>query len=601
MSVFHSEGHTYIRGGLFNLINGTQINHYHSQSSSERRLVQIQPGEEWKEILYQEYEPIPSGRIKLLKTLHHESRDPPMDAWRRRYIKASEQEGRPEAERVVEIATIADPNGRDESDPLLAVRYTGRDALKLFKEDCILFSHQRMTTMAQLRAFNDSRLIPAIIFNEELVSAYHFLKHNQFSVVARCYLHFHMVVWVLFRRASARNEYEFWRLLTASTDDLLDCFWFRPQTGTLCLGPPGPNLLSDSSPNTHISLPLLEPPVRRSSCLELPPLPFDACHDSTTLSNYIERNVPERSVVLEVSVIASHRGHGPFHRGIRHWKEELINDRWTPWGELIPKRVLEIPFHEWTHSLGNDFHGRTPSAQDPTESSETRFPFSRRLRVVTFDFTEPLTEDRVSPREELWLTQAGWVFSRLRISRRDWASCSIVTGIELMLVSRELFEPEDSYEDLVPPYYLCVPPPPRLPDGAPDIETWLRGENLYYYSCDAEGGSAITEGERISLGLPAFTSEFYVKYAYWNTNAYDFMEQWQRAKGYDYSTIDYARSLGFPTLEVTIPQNRGRFEDLIDSPDAMEMDIDSGMNDQMDFTPIDHDSSSSDMEVDVDT
>ncbi|KAL0062309.1 assembly of actin patch protein [Marasmius tenuissimus] len=95
---------------------------------SERGLVRFQPGEEWKKMLYEEYERISLGKIKILKTLCHE----PVEAPRRRCITANygDRDG-PEAQRIVEIASIVD--GREESLPLLAVRYAGRDAKKVLQ------------------------------------------------------------------------------------------------------------------------------------------------------------------------------------------------------------------------------------------------------------------------------------------------------------------------------------------------------------------------------------------------------------------------------------------------------------------------------------
>ncbi|KAL0062308.1 hypothetical protein AAF712_010792 [Marasmius tenuissimus] len=143
---------------------------------------------------------------------------------------------------------------------------------------------------------------------------------------------------------------------------------------------------------------------------------------------------------------------------------------------------------------------------------------------------------------------------------------AIIEGFTLELSSDagKWFEAEhdDWNEDPNSPCYLFLPPPPKLPNGAPDIETWLHGENLYYYSYDPEGGSAITEEDRITLGLPSYTSSAHVEYVHWEADAYDFMEQWQKAKGFDYSTADYAESLGFTILE-GIPQAEVRFEDLI--------------------------------------
>ncbi|KAL0062305.1 hypothetical protein AAF712_010789 [Marasmius tenuissimus] len=116
-----------------------------------------------------------------------------------------------------------------------------------------------------------------------------------------------------------------------------------------------------------------------------------------------------------------------------------------------------------------------------------------------------------------------------------------------------------------------------MPDSTPDIETWLRGENLYYYSYNSEGGSAMTEEERILLGLPSLTSDVRADYLQWDDNAYEFMEKWQKAKGFDYTTADYAKSLGIPDLSAN-PQEERCFEDMTDSPDVLKedpMDVDS--------------------------
>ncbi|KAK1234166.1 hypothetical protein PQX77_002631 [Marasmius sp. AFHP31] len=181
---------------------------------------------------------------------------------------------------------------------------------------------------------------------------------------------------------------------------------------------------------------------------------------------------------------------------------------------------------------------------------------------------------------------------------------AIIQGIKLDLSSdaKERFEAEhdDRHESPSSPCYLFFPPPPTLPNGAPDIETWLRGENLYYYSHDPEGGSAITEQDRIALRLPSYTSQVYMDYVHWEADAYNFMEQWQKAKGFDYSTPDYAESLGF-TIHEGIPQDEVCFEDLIGAhreevlvDDLMDVDSELGN------TRGNCDPSSSDADMDVD-
>ncbi|KAL0062303.1 hypothetical protein AAF712_010787 [Marasmius tenuissimus] len=127
MSMFHSARRTKIIGGNFSIVQGNQTNNSCSHlQSSERSLARIQPGEEWKEMLYEEYERISLGKIKILETLCHQ----PVVAPRKRHIAANSwEEDNLEAERVVEIASIVD--GKEESLPLLAVRYAGRDAKKV--------------------------------------------------------------------------------------------------------------------------------------------------------------------------------------------------------------------------------------------------------------------------------------------------------------------------------------------------------------------------------------------------------------------------------------------------------------------------------------
>ncbi|KAJ8079948.1 hypothetical protein PM082_016773 [Marasmius tenuissimus] len=596
--MFNSSSHAKVTGGSFSIVHGNQHNYYMYPEQSVERGIQFQPGEEWKELLYREYERIPLGRIKLLRTLRHET---PALSTRGRSIQAatSRREGDPEAERVVEISSIID--GRDESVPFLTIRYTGRGAKNLFKKDCIHFSRQRATTVPQLRAFNDSD-IPIIIFHEELVSAQHFLKHNLYSVQAQCYLHLHARQGSLLRNSS--EELRAWVLSASDLDDLSHLLWIRPQTGELCFGPPGPTL-SNLNHRLFLSRPVVEHPLHRFNCLELPPSPLTVCNDTTFL-DYMLHNVPEWLVVQNVATFGERCRIGPPHRGTRLWKEHLMTNGWTSWssmGVCLPKRVLKIPFGCWAHApiLRYSYDSEISSSTShelyrATGNGGMRLVFTRSLRTAGFDFSE----GSYLSREEQWLTQAGRIFSCFGIPQSQWTLCSlyIITGFTLELVRSnddESFELDGSNKDRCSPCYLFISPPPQLPGGAPDIETWLRRENLYYYSYDSEGGSAITGEERFSLRLPSFTSEVCANYAHWDTEIYDFMEQWQKAKGFNFVTTDYAESLGFPILKV-IPQDRIGFEDLIgaregeDSPEVLEdepMDVDSKFADTSD----DHDSS----------
>ncbi|KAL0062307.1 hypothetical protein AAF712_010791 [Marasmius tenuissimus] len=525
MSTFHSANDMNMSGGSISVVQGNQ-NHYYTRSqSSERSLVRFRPGEEWKEMLYQEYERISLGKIKLLKTL---CREPLVAPRGRRIMVNSWKEGYPEAKRVVEIASIVD--GRRESLPLLTIRYAGRDAKELFKKDCIHFALQRASTMPQFRAFNDSN-IPMIIFNE----------------------------------------------------------------GVLCFGPPGPYPEYKDNKSSFSSNSWWEVTVNPQlnyDRFELPPLPLNICTDTTFL-NHVMHNVPERLAVWTMSSATVRHTTGPVHRGLCDWKERLTAESsWTRelWAksEDFSRLVLKPPpSYHWLLRGCEWLYGLREHEDISTERGGMRFMITRRPINQAAFLLEQVSKKSYRTRERKWLLQAGSIFGRLRVPRERWSSAgpylfplllscgdeiltypaAIFRGFKLQLssdVKKSLdeIEREDWNEDLGPPCYLFLPSPPRLPNGDPDIETWLRRENLYYYSYDPEGGSAITEQDRIALGLPSYTGEVYMEYAYWEADAYDFMEQWQKTKGFDYSTADYAESLGFSILE-GIPEGELRYEDLI--------------------------------------
>ncbi|KAL0568914.1 hypothetical protein V5O48_013056 [Marasmius crinis-equi] len=96
--------------------------------------------------------------------------------------------------------------------------------------------------------------------------------------------------------------------------------------------------------------------------------------------------------------------------------------------------------------------------------------------------------------------------------------------------------------------YLFVAPPSQLPNLNPDSS--LRDGNSYYWSVDPNGKSSLSEEERVSFGLPHFTHGSYSYYSSYPVEVYDFIQRWQEAKGFDPKTTEFARSLGYPILEI---------------------------------------------------
>ncbi|KAF9257166.1 hypothetical protein L218DRAFT_843579, partial [Marasmius fiardii PR-910] len=98
--------------------------------------------------------------------------------------------------------------------------------------------------------------------------------------------------------------------------------------------------------------------------------------------------------------------------------------------------------------------------------------------------------------------------------------------------------------------YLILNPIPELSDGSPDINTWMSGRNLYYWSSDSDGESVMPENQCVSLGLPSFVPHVEYYTCTWNPGIYNLICEWQKAKGFDPTTADFARSLGYPVMDV---------------------------------------------------
>ncbi|KAL0069160.1 hypothetical protein AAF712_003848 [Marasmius tenuissimus] len=91
----------------------------------------------------------------------------------------------------------------------------------------------------------------------------------------------------------------------------------------------------------------------------------------------------------------------------------------------------------------------------------------------------------------------------------------------------------------------------------------------------------MSEAHRMALGLPCFLKDA-ISPKVWKAETYDLVRQWQEAKGFDPTTTDMARSMGYPIIEI-LPQENNRFETFVENgestgpkgergPDSMQVD-----------------------------
>ncbi|KAF9263021.1 hypothetical protein L218DRAFT_866579 [Marasmius fiardii PR-910] len=172
-------------------------------------------------------------------------------------------------------------------------------------------------------------------------------------------------------------------------------------------------------------------------------------------------------------------------------------------------------------------------------------------------------------RDRIWLSQAWSIFSMLNIPKDEWPDYSLADII--MLELKPLFsnhqgskcdsiDPNKASNHLQSPCYLFLYPVPELSDGSPDINTWMSGKNLYYWSSDSDGKSVMPESQCVSLELPSFVPN--VEYLTWNWNPdiYESIWAWQEAKGFDPTMTYFTCSLGYPIMDVISPNMDDHFK-----------------------------------------
>ena len=86
------------------------------------------------------------------------------------------------------------------------------------------------------------------------------------------------------------------------------------------------------------------------------------------------------------------------------------------------------------------------------------------------------------------------------------------------------------------------------------IESW--GENrTHFWSLDENGQSEMTEEECRRWGVPglsAWSRIVWQEVLTWPSYIYTAIRNWQVARGFDPTTADFARSCGYPELDILI-------------------------------------------------
>ncbi|KAJ8094824.1 hypothetical protein PM082_010036 [Marasmius tenuissimus] len=192
----------------------------------------------------------------------------------------------------------------------------------------------------------------------------------------------------------------------------------------------------------------------------------------------------------------------------------------------ISKAPIAITNQTW-RSWDNCLSGR-----ELLEDGSTRFLIDAVCDRIS------LWSGRNAPRA--WLPQAWRIFHAHGISlEEDLSGYELAVPIAWLKGYRSVphVEPEGQFQQTI--YLITRPPPLDMRDGNTSI--------LHYWSSQQDGRSALSSDECRTLGLP-IELRFYnagCNAFSWSNSSYKLVHQYQVLRGFDPTTTDFARHLGF--------------------------------------------------------
>ncbi|KAJ6565898.1 hypothetical protein DFH09DRAFT_463023 [Mycena vulgaris] len=152
--------------------------------------------------------------------------------------------------------------------------------------------------------------------------------------------------------------------------------------------------------------------------------------------------------------------------------------------------------------------------------------------------------------QKWWLSQANHV---LRDDKYPgfYEKCFLVTHLSFTI---SIWNPQDSHTlrgtfmvdaPITPVYLFLFPPQLRLKDGELSARIPYPGE-AFYWSHDPRGRDRLSEAAVHALGLPSVFLQARVGGPAWTQANYALLAEFHCAKGFDPTSMDVARDLGYP-------------------------------------------------------
>ncbi|KAI3619315.1 hypothetical protein WG66_012803 [Moniliophthora roreri] len=427
-----------------------------------------------------------------------------------------------------------------------AMIYEGEDAQKLWEKDFQFFSRNKKPGSFQLFGINQS-VIPALIFHHELIPCAHFFNRKSIW----------MDVYIEHLRTNLRCS---WINL-----------WMNTAGGILFSGPDGPSApVPRSIADESIVVPTTVDMLKDDICVRFF-VNFGSSVDVNILGYARMNSEPTYLDDLFLTTAEDHQSKDSDHPNWSPATRPYLHGLWRNSPDHPPINVIGRLRFSTVYSPLMEAVARWP----PAAGSSWEWPEHSRKGLVgkkVLDGGLTRFQLDLTRGEEVYLE----VYDKWRRFRHGWLSQSsrvfnavdVTEGKEEFFIveppwleirstrrptaSRTLHNRKSPVKETPPtPIYLFLCP---LPISVSELVSWIEGQP-YFWSFDETGQSRMSGEECKRWGLPVLTTSTgwsgeSVRLVSWPTHVYTALRDWQKARGFDTATSDWARELGYPEWEI---------------------------------------------------
>ncbi|ESK87083.1 hypothetical protein Moror_11924 [Moniliophthora roreri MCA 2997] len=428
----------------------------------------------------------------------------------------------------------------DRQSKFTAIVYEGEDAKKLWRKDFRHFSRNKKPGSFQLFGINQSA-IPALIFHYELIPCAQFFNEKS--------------IWMDVYIEHLRTNMRCWQ----------NNLWMNTAGGVLFSGPDGPEAPDlASNADESIIVPTTVDMLKDDTCIRFF-INFGSSVDGSVLVcaqmnsefTYLDNLFP--------ATAEDYQSKDSDHPNWSSATHPYLRRLWRNPPDRLPINVIGGLRFDTVYSSSMEAVARWPPGagslwewyermglveETVLDGGLTRF----KLDLTRGEEVYLEARDKWRRFRQGWLSQSSRVFNAVDVTEGKEKFFTVespwlkIQSTQHPTTSRTFCNDEYLIEETSPtPVYLFLHP---LPISVSGLVSWIEGQP-YFWSFDETGQSRMSEEECERWRLPVLTAsthqvESFVRLVSWPTYVYTTLQDWQKARGFDPATSDWARELGYP-------------------------------------------------------